>query len=422
MQRDLYIIFGPPGSGKTSQAKFLSQQLNLGHISWGTIYRSKITQKKYFHEIQKINNPNTKTRERSAIIAKIISKEIGCLNNKTKGLIIDGFPRRMSEVVELKKIIKKYNFTIKALIKINPSLEKAIGRFNNRYVCEICRKYYVDLAPAKEKMTCDDDGGKLKKATTPTESIRSDFFLYMHEIGDVISHLKPLSESHFDVSGDDDDIVIFSNILIKLNNKTKDGSILYESKSSSLLETIYGTFKLISYQSKIDYAFHLALVKGTLKEKRGILMRIHSSCITGDIFGSCRCDCGEQLHESMRMIEKEKMGLVLYLFQEGRGINIINKINAYRLQRKGFDTVEANELLGFPAEMRNYEPVKDILNSLGVESVVLITNNPDKVKKITDLGVIVEGTKGIEITPNKYNKKYLSTKKIKMNHNLNNIQ
>jgi 3,4-dihydroxy 2-butanone 4-phosphate synthase/GTP cyclohydrolase II len=170
--------------------------------------------------------------------------------------------------------------------------------------------------------------------------------------------------------------------------------------------------------SKVDYKHHLALVKGNVRNKRGVLLRIHSSCMTGDIFGSLKCDCGKQLEKALKIINKAGQGVLIYLYQEGRGINIINKIDAYNLQRKGADTVMANELLKLPPDMREYTAAKDILSDLGVRSVKILTNNPDKIYKLEELGIIVESSIPLEIRPHKYNKKYLATKKNKMGHTL----
>lgn len=206
--------------------------------------------------------------------------------------------------------------------------------------------------------------------------------------------------------------------MLKLKDRIKDTYQIYQRQSSSIVETKYGTFRLIAYQSRVDYSYHLALVKGNLRGSKGVLMRVHSSCITGDIFGSYKCDCGGQLQSAMKQIEKEGRGILIYLFQEGRGINIINKLKTYNLQRLGYDTVEANEKLSFPAELREYPIVREILKDLGVISVRLLTNNPDKINKITDLGVIVEDVVPIEINPNIFNARYLQTKKNKMGHKL----
>lgn len=175
---------------------------------------------------------------------------------------------------------------------------------------------------------------------------------------------------------------------------------------------------MFTYLSKVDYKENLAIIKGSVKNKRGVLLRVHSSCITGDILGSLKCDCGEQLQKALKTIEKSNVGILIYLHQEGRGINIINKIHAYELQGKGADTVEANTLLKLPVDMREYGAVKDILSDLEVKSIKILTNNPDKVYKLEELGIMVESVVPLEIKPHKHNKKYLLVKKNKMNHNL----
>jgi len=186
--------------------------------------------------------------------------------------------------------------------------------------------------------------------------------------------------------------------------------------ASSTLPTRYGTFQLIVYKSVIDAREHIALIRGEIKDTT--FLRIHSQCLTGDTLLSLRCDCGEQLHQSMKLINKKGSGVILYLNQEGRGIGLTNKIKAYALQDKGHDTVEANESLGFPIDARQYKIAVNILKDLGISKVNLLTNNPDKAKQLTGFGIEIVKTTSLEIKPNKVNKRYLTTKKRKLAHNL----
>lgn len=185
------------------------------------------------------------------------------------------------------------------------------------------------------------------------------------------------------------------------------------------LPTEFGNFDVIPFQQKSNGLEHSALIKGTWEPDEAILVRVHSSCVTGDIFGSLRCDCGHQLHESMEMIEKEGKGVVVYLNQEGRGIGLMNKISAYKLQEGGLDTVEANVHLGFNPDERDYGVGAQILRSLGIKKMILITNNPQKKAGLKGYGLEICGTQHIEIKSNKFNKFYLETKKKKMGHELN---
>lgn len=202
--------------------------------------------------------------------------------------------------------------------------------------------------------------------------------------------------------------------------------IAYKLKQESLIErgvrvklpTEFGNFELIPFKQKSNGLEHLALVKGTWTKDEPVLVRVHSSCITGDIFGSKRCDCGPQLHKSMEMIEKEKKGVVVYMNQEGRGIGLFNKIKAYKLQEQGRDTVEANLDLGFEEDERDFGVGANILRELGLGKIRLLTNNPVKRKGIEGYGLEVVENVPLEITPNKYNKFYLETKKLKMGHTL----
>ncbi len=184
------------------------------------------------------------------------------------------------------------------------------------------------------------------------------------------------------------------------------------------MPTEHGHFRLIPFRQISNGAEHVALIKGTWEENEPILVRVHSSCVTGDIFGSCRCECGEQLHKAMEMIEKEGKGVVVYMNQEGRGIGLMNKIAAYKLQEEGLDTVDANVHLGFKADERDYGVGAQILRAVGVSNIKLMTNNPVKRIGLESYGLKITENVGIEVVPNKYNKKYLETKQKRMGHNL----
>ncbi|MEJ5267648.1 MAG: bifunctional 3,4-dihydroxy-2-butanone-4-phosphate synthase/GTP cyclohydrolase II [Bacteroidales bacterium] len=194
---------------------------------------------------------------------------------------------------------------------------------------------------------------------------------------------------------------------------------LIERGEKVFLPTDYGDFYIIPFKQKNNGMEHSALVKGSWSEDEPVLVRIHSSCITGDIFGSKKCDCGDQLHEAMKIIEKAGKGVLLYLNQEGRGIGLMNKIAAYKLQENGLDTVEANLHLGFQPDERDYGIGAQILRSLGVKKMILISNNPQKKAGLKGYGIEIVGTKNLVIPPNKYNKFYLYTKKVKMGHEIN---
>ena len=182
------------------------------------------------------------------------------------------------------------------------------------------------------------------------------------------------------------------------------------------MPTTWGNFNLKAFTTKIDQQEHLALVKGTWEKNEPILVRVHSSCITGDIFGSCRCDCGPQLQKSMEMVEKAGKGVILYMNQEGRGIGLINKLKAYKLQEEGKDTVEANLELGFKMDERDYGVGAQILRALGVSKLKLMTNNPKKRAGLIGYGLEIVENIPIIIEPNVHNLKYLETKKNKMGH------
>lgn len=187
------------------------------------------------------------------------------------------------------------------------------------------------------------------------------------------------------------------------------------------MPTAWGHFDLIAYRQINTGDMHLALVKGTWEKDEPVLVRVHSSCMTGDIFGSCRCDCGPQLHAAMDLVNKEGKGVIVYMNQEGRGIGLLNKLKAYKLQEMGRDTVEANLELGFASDERDYGVGAQILRDLDITKIKLITNNPKKRAGLIGYGLEIVDSVNIEIPSNPYNEKYLITKRDKMGHNLSNL-
>lgn len=208
-------------------------------------------------------------------------------------------------------------------------------------------------------------------------------------------------------------VTIKDLIAYRIANET-----LIRKEEEVFLPTEWGNFQLIAYTQLNNNATHLVLKKGTWEKDEPVLVRVHSSCATGDIFGSCKCDCGEQLHYAMQQIEKEGKGMVVYMSQEGRGIGLINKLRAYHLQEQGLDTVDANIQLGFKADERDYGIGAQILRDQNVTKMRLMTNNPVKRNGLEGYGLEIVETLPIIIAPNKYNEKYLRTKQIRMGHNL----
>lgn len=216
----------------------------------------------------------------------------------------------------------------------------------------------------------------------------------------------------------------------KMKIITIEDLIAYRLKTESLVEmgvkvnmpTAYGNFKLIPFRQTSNGLEHIALIKGEWKKDEPVLVRVHSSCMTGDIFGSMRCECGEQLHKAMQMIEKEGKGVVVYMNQEGRGIGLMNKIKAYKLQEEGMDTVDANLHLGFDADERDYGVGAQILREVGVCKIRLMTNNPVKRIGLEAYGLSIIENVPLEVTTNPHNAFYMQTKKTKMGHNLKYIK
>ena len=196
----------------------------------------------------------------------------------------------------------------------------------------------------------------------------------------------------------------------------KDKELIVKIHSEARMPTKYGTFRLIGFENNYDGKEHLALVKGDVKDKENVSLRIHSECFTGDILGSLRCDCGDQLQETMKRIDELGQGVILYMRQEGRGIGLYNKLKAYNLQDEGYDTVEANLKLGFAEDEREYKVAAKMIEALGIRSISLITNNPTKIKELIDLGVNVAKREKIIVKYSGENKGYMNTKISKMGH------
>jgi 3,4-dihydroxy 2-butanone 4-phosphate synthase/GTP cyclohydrolase II len=205
--------------------------------------------------------------------------------------------------------------------------------------------------------------------------------------------------------------------LIEYRMRTE--SFVHRVAETVIPTAVAGEFRAVVYENDVDNFLHIAMIKGEIDPEEPILVRVHSECLTGDIFGSLRCDCGPQLHRAMNMMEKEGRGVLLYIRQEGRGIGLVNKIKAYALQDQGLDTVQANEKLGFKSDMRNYGIGAQILVDLGVRNMRLLTNNPKKMVGLQGYGLRIVEQVPIEIPPNEFNKCYLECKKLKMGHMLN---
>ncbi len=187
------------------------------------------------------------------------------------------------------------------------------------------------------------------------------------------------------------------------------------------LPTSFGEFQMVAYSTLVDSATHVALVKGAISPDEPVLVRVHSECMTGDLFHSLRCDCGEQLEAALRQIEAAGRGVFLYMRQEGRGIGLVNKMKAYRLQDEGADTVEANARLGFPPDLREYGLGAQILRELGVRRMLLMTNNPRKIVGLESYGLELAGRVPLQVAPGQRNAKYLETKKARLGHLLDHL-
>ena len=395
-QKEIYIFVGPPGANKTLYSKTIADFFDALHIAWRDI--------------------KVKTNKENKL--KLLENSLMNGFGENDKIVLSGFPINKEEAQFLLEILNKEKVTIKSIIQLNINLEEAIFNLENRFFCEKCGFVYRGDSHIVKGNFCSNCGSAMLKNKVDREDIKNEYYAFFESVTDATRILSPISESYFSVSADQPKHFVISSIFEKIKSHEKSIQTIYERKSSSKLNTKLGSFDIIAYLSKIHYTTGLAIIKGDIENKKGVLLRVHSSCITGDIFGSLFCDCGDQLAEALSIIEKNKQGLLIYLFQEGRGINIINKIDAYSLQRKGADTVDANEMLGFPIEMREYTAVRDILNDLKIKSVKILTNNLEKMMELEELGVIVEGRVSLEIKPRKDNKRYLSTKQKRMGHEL----
>jgi len=387
----LYIFFGPPGSGKTAQAQKLKSELKFKYISWGDISREvesgKGKYKEYQELVKKINSRHLPFPR--GFVTNILEKElIVALKSDSLKIIIDGYPKRLEEAIDLEELIAKLNIKLEGVVRFNIDQDTYIHR-------------------NKETR---------KSRNFTEEELKNHYSVYMSESIEAFNYLAPKAAYTFDLNASDEETQVFASLVSKITSKNTNKYRLFAKAASTKLQTEFGEFDFTAFQNKVNYEVHLVLSIGGVDGKRNVPTRVHSSCITGDIFHSHRCDCMDQLHYALKYVAKNQFGMVIYLFQEGRGINIVNKIKAYELQQNGRDTVDANTDLGLPPELRNYSVVKDILDELGVVSLDLMTNNPDKISKLQDVGVIVEGRIPVIIEANQYNKYYLETKRDRMSH------
>ena len=291
---------------------------------------------------------------------------------------------------------------------INPLYAKERGVLqragHTEAAIDLCR--LAGLTPAAALIEIMNNDGTMARLPQ-LEKVAKEYGLKLISIKDLIAYRLNNWEK-LKVKGERfDDVEQFSD------------QALVERGETVFLPTEYGEFKLTPFRDLTTGLEHVALVKGEWAEDEAVLCRVHSSCMTGDVFGSRRCECGEQLHEAMRKIEKEGKGVIVYMNQEGRGIGLMNKIRAYRLQEQGEDTVEANVHLGFRPDERDYGVGAHILRELGARKLRLMTNNPVKRVGLESYGIEIVENVSIEVTPNPYNLRYMQTKKEKMHHNLN---
>ena len=291
---------------------------------------------------------------------------------------------------------------------INPLYAKERGVLqragHTEAAIDLCR--LAGLTPAAALIEIMNNDGTMARLPQ-LEEVAKEYGLKLISIKDLIAYRLNNGEKLKGKGERFDDVEQFSD------------QALVERGETVFLPTEYGEFKLTPFRDLTTGLEHVALVKGEWAEDEAVLCRVHSSCMTGDVFGSRRCECGEQLHEAMRKIEKEGKGVIVYMNQEGRGIGLMNKIRAYRLQEQGEDTVEANVHLGFRPDERDYGVGAHILREIGARKLRLMTNSPVNRVGLESYGIEIVENVSIQVTPNPYNLRYMQTKKEKMHHNLN---
>jgi GTP cyclohydrolase II len=367
--KKIVLLLGPPYSGKSKLSIKIANILDGEVVSWAEVVHSAggstdDMPDKIYNKAQKMF-------------------KAAMLSAKSETVILTGYALHVNEAEEICQWAKNGEIEIIAIARINITLEALLER---------------------------------NKTISHLKAINN-YYLWRHNTKDIDKIFTAEAHSQFELDGDASVDEMLVDFLSGLSTQLKPSTI-YVKEASTSLKTSYGEFILNVYQSKIDFSYHLALIKGDVRGQKGVLARVHSSCITGDILYSKHCDCGEQLRLALELIGKEKKGVLFYLFQEGRGINIINKIKAYDLQNRGLDTVEANLALGLPSEMREYEIIRDIVNDLGIESIKLLTNNPEKGRKLRKLGVSIDEMVKHEVPYNDINKRYLKIKQVKMHHRI----
>ncbi|KKT19997.1 MAG: Riboflavin biosynthesis protein RibBA [Candidatus Peregrinibacteria bacterium GW2011_GWA2_43_8] len=330
---------------------------------------------------------------------KTTPEKINFMMKECRGLICVSISQEIANKLDLKPMVERNtentgcNFTVSIDAKKN--ITTGISAKDRAQTILTIIKLFTDFDLAKL--------AGLKKAGVLCEIIKENG--EMARMPDLIKFAKKHNISIITIK----DLIEFRRQNEKLIKKT----------AETYLDTKYGKFKMIVYKSKSDAKEHIVLTKG--KIGKGTLVRVHSECITGDLFKSTQCDCGEQLDLSLKKISQEKSGVLLYMRQEGRGIGLVNKLKAYNLQKKGYDTVSANTALGFDPDLRDYGIGAQILTDLGLSEIKILTNNPRKIVGLEGHGLKIIKRIRLETKPKKTNVKYLQTKKIKLGHLLNNV-
>lgn len=416
--RQRVIVMNPSYVGLVSLLDDYASENNFEHLSW-----SKISSllKRSDHMLSKVMRDCDRDDSKypvDAIVDFIVSQHIVPTEQKGKSWILSGYPKNKDEYDALIKRLEYSSISPTSLVVLSLDGE-GHDSIKESKICPKCGKDNFQ----QNAMYCDQDGSLL--VISEDKEVKGEW--YKSDLIPLCEKLSQEVDGHFNlevIKGNDKlaQLKDYLEKMVDLDHLLHSDSVWRGAWYNCMIETklpiFRGHFKIAAFQSKIDNDVHLALIYGDVSQKENVPVRIHSSCMTGDIFSSLKCDCGSQLDGALQQIKEHSFGVLIYLMQEGRGIGIVNKLKAYKLQDMGVDTVDANRILNLPDDCRDYRAAVDMINYCGIESVALISNNPLKSNHLTSAGVLVS-----QIIPSKgdvncENLKYLEVKNARMNHTI----
>lgn len=408
---------GPPASGKSTQGRLLSSRAGFEYISWGGI--SRLLKKGNTALGSRLRECDRECQPHPAreISEHLINHFIMPAELAGKSWIIDGFPRSLAEFEAFEDLLRTQLLSLSHVVILSLNEETSLSRARGRRICPECDATFSE---EDDLDVCPRDGADLQTRSDDS-LIRERLEFYCEDTLPLICYLTTTQpRAAKTIEAESDTHTVFRSIsdhlgIDKLGQNSWRGS-WSDLVASAKLPTEYGMLQVLAFEHRLSKDTHLALVSGNPLGGYRIPVRIHSSCITGDIFQSKKCECGSQLDLALKYICEKDSGVLIYLFQEGRGIGIVNKLRAYRLQELGADTVEANRALLLPDDARTYEVAVDIIRFSGALSIELLTNNPSKVANLLTLGVNVVSAIPLKAEYGWECTNYMQTKREKMGH------